>query len=334
MSDATRLKVAPNEALDEVLKLIRNELQAIDLLLNQEVASLLPEVADIAQHVLLAGGKRLRPTALALSALSVGKDYPFKQVVHCSAAMELLHTATLIHDDVIDETSSRRGKPTANKLFGNSASVLSGDALLAKAMLLVIDGGDRNLMNVITNAVIAMSEGAVQEIMHRGSVNLSEEHYFEVVKRKTASFVSACCCAGALIAGADEATAECLSSYGFHVGIAFQVVDDLLDYLGDPSKTGKSIGTDFIEGNATLPLIYLMKNGHSDKAKRLFSGRERPEALTELALLIQTSGSADYSMDIAAQHIITATNKLKMLPESPACEGLKSIAQFTISREI
>src|SRR5687768_14737859 len=272
MSAATYVSRAPElTPATAFLELVKPDLAAIEDRLNREIASDVRSVYSLSGHVLCAGGKRLRPAMVALSAQAINSNADSARVQTVGAAVELVHMATLVHDDVVDDTSTRRGHPTANAVFGNGIAVLTGDYLLAKAMRLLALDGDLRIIRTVSDITIEMSEGEVMELAAAGDPNLSLASYFEILRKKTAVFVEGCCRCGALIAGADSEREAALAQYGYHLGMAFQIADDLLDYTGDPSVTGKPLGSDLRDGRATLPFLYALQGGiDSERLGRLF----------------------------------------------------------------
>ena len=249
------------------------EIAAVELELAKQVRSQVKPVSTIGAHVLQSGGKRLRPAFLKLSAKVCGLPFAEERAHKLSACMEMIHMATLIHDDVIDHADTRRGRPTASSIYGNTASILTGDVLLSKAMAILAIDGDLEIIRTVSNAVVELAEGEVRELESRNKFDLDEEEHYEILRMKTASFIQCCCEVGARLSGADLAFRDALGAYGHHIGMAFQIADDLLDYTGDKKATGKPLATDFREGCATLPLIYLIP---------LLSPSEREVTATEI----------------------------------------------------
>ncbi len=231
------------------------DLQAVEQLLNSEIRSDVRAAYEISGHTLSAGGKRLRPAAVLLSARAAMAEFPVKSVYASSAAVELIHMASLIHDDVVDSADQRRGRPTANAAFGNQISVLVGDYLLAKSIYLAAREGNMDVIRIFSRATVGLSEGEVLQITSRGDADTSEDVYYEIIRRKTAGFIAGCCEVGATLAEASPRVVEALTNFGMSLGIAFQIADDLLDFLADPAVTGKPRCSDLREGKMTLPLI-------------------------------------------------------------------------------
>lgn len=251
--------------------------------------------------------------------------------------MEMIHMATLIHDDVIDDSSTRRGRPTAARAFGNTAAILGGDALLAKAMLLLAKDGDVELIQVVSEAVVDLAEGEVKELEVRGDFNLDREAHLEVLRLKTASLIECCCQLGGIVTRADSSMRAALRRYGFHIGMAFQIVDDLLDYRGDLAKTGKPRATDFREGQSTLPLIYLLpelSEAETALLRRKFGNHPSDDEIRMLADWMESRGAFHRAEQDALDHCEMAKATLAAFPDSGARQVLESVAEYVVRREL
>ena len=309
-------------------------------LVEEELALRLKSDVELVNRVggltLRAGGKRLRPAFVALAAAATGLPYEPARARKLGAGLEMIHMATLIHDDVIDHAATRRGKPTAAAEMGNTASILSGDVLLARAMSLLAEDGDLDLIRTVSAAVVDMAEGEVREVEVRGDFDLRSEDHFDILQRKTAALVEACCEGGAIIAGAPRAVTEALKAYGHHVGLAFQIADDLLDYRGDPAKTGKPLAGDFREGQATLPLILLrerLSEAEAQNVRTKFGGGVTDDELRMYADWMETRGAFAEAERIAKAHVEEALKALDALPNTPERELLETIAEYVVRRE-
>src|ERR1700722_897418 len=255
---ASTLKTLVDGVMDPILlEQLSDEVTAVEEELISQTASAVPLVERVGRHILGAGGKRIRPAFVALGALATGLSFESLRARRIGAVVEMIHMATLVHDDVSDDSHTRRGQPTAHKLFGNAETILAGDVLLAKAMAMLASDDDHVLVRAVADSVIEMAEGEVLELQVRGIFDLSEEEHLRVLRLKTASFIRACCECGALLAKASDEVRAGLRSYGEHVGLAFQIIDDVLDYRGKHFETGKAQAMDFRDGQATLPLIRL-----------------------------------------------------------------------------
>ena len=316
--------------------MVSNEIQSVERRLMELVFSKVPTVFKLSEHLLSAGGKRLRPALVALSAKVTGKPYDTERITTVGAAAELIHMATLVHDDVIDQTNVRRGCATANSFWGNKVSVLSGDHMLSKAFWLLSCDGDVRILETISSMSIAMSESEVQQAICEGNLERWKESYFDIVRGKTAGFFAACCKSGAIIGGASPAVQESLYDYGMQLGVAFQITDDILDIVGSPSMTGKPLGNDLREGKFTLPLLLMLDSVDGASRQSLFDIMGRPELSEEDILLIsktaQLSGAVGKASDIAASYASKATAALANLPAGDIKGCLESLACNIIGR--
>ena len=261
------------------LDLVRKELARVDTLLLEEGWSSVEMVREISHHILGAGGKRIRPLLLLTAARALGHhdDWTYR----LAASVELLHTATLMHDDVVDHSDWRRGRVTAHARWGHSASVLSGDVLFAKAMRILVDYGDLAILDAVTTAIIRVCEGEVMEISVSGDLETAAETYLRIIDAKTAALISVCCRVGAMAAGAPPDVVTALGAYGTHLGMAFQIVDDVLDLSADKDRWGKPLGKDLDEGTLTLPLIYTLHGADAADAERLRALLRSPQCAAD-----------------------------------------------------
>lgn len=320
----------------ETLDKIATEVALVEAELARRMNSQVALVSRVGGLTLNAGGKRLRPAFVALAAAATGLDFDPSRTRRLGAGLEMIHMATLIHDDVIDHAATRRGKPTAAAEVGNTASILTGDVLLARAMSLLAEDGDLDLIRTVSAAVVDMAEGEVREVEVRGDFNLSIEDHFDILNRKTASLIEACCESGAIVAGATDSMRAALKTYGHHVGLAFQIVDDLLDYRGDDRKTGKPIATDFREGQATLPLILLrpkLSEAEAQNVRTKFGGGVSDDELRMFADWMATRGAFAEAETMAQAHVEKALAALDALPDTPDRELLKTVAEYVVRRE-
>lgn len=317
---------------------ISTEVSAVEEVLKQELRSEVETVEQIGLHTLEAGGKRLRPALVVVSARATGRPFDVDRARRLGACLEMIHMATLIHDDVIDHSPTRRGRPTASAVFGNTASILSGDVLLAKAMAILAEDGDLEIIRAVSGAVVKLAQGEVRELEVRGNVHLSEEEHFSILNLKTASLISCCCEVGARVANATDEEREALCSYGYHLGIAFQIVDDLLDYRGNSSDTGKAIATDYVEGCATLPLIRLIPMLNPEDRSKIteWFGSEAEattkENLEHLVSLMEALGVFKQVDKTARDHIDCGQAALQLLPDSPHRNLLNTVGRFVVER--
>ncbi len=319
----------------EVLAKLSEEIALGEKELQQQLCSDVDLVQSIGLHTLNAGGKRLRPALVTLSAAATSNEFDASRTRRLGACMELIHMATLVHDDVIDEAKTRRGVPTAASIYGNTAAILSGDVMLAKAMRILALDGDLEIIQRVSSVVVDLAEGETLELSHRGNLFLSKYDYFEVLRRKTATFIECCCSVGAMAAKAKSPMRHALESFGLSIGMAFQIADDLLDYCGDSMSTGKPKLADFQEGCATLPLIEFMQ--HSDGPLRDELAGYFGKALTELEgqriyNLMSQSGAFRSAESEAMKFVCEAKDALDQLPNSPEVEVLRSVSDFVVLR--
>jgi octaprenyl-diphosphate synthase len=318
------------------MRQIAEEVRAVEQELYRQVSSQVELVAQIGKHTLEAGGKRLRPAFVSLSAKATGLSYDPARARLLGACMEMIHMATLIHDDVIDHSDTRRGRATASSVFGNTGSILTGDVLLSKAMSILAHDGDIEIIRKVSDAVVEMAEGEVHELELRGIYDVTEAQHLNVLRMKTASFIESCCEVGALIAGASAEQRLALRTYGHHVGLAFQIVDDLLDYRGSTDRTGKPLATDYKEGCATLPLIYLSSKLAPDEAelaRKNFGNGATEEELRWLVSCMRDRGTFDDVESSAMAHLDAAVAAISILPELSARGLLSAVAHFVLRRD-
>lgn len=292
---------SPPPNLDSIRATIASDLDAIDGVIRSRLRSDVTLVNQIAEYIISAGGKRLRPALVALTGnLTGAKPAATRQM---AAVIEFIHTATLLHDDVVDESTLRRGRQTANAAFGNAASVLVGDFLYSRAFQMMVEVGSMPVMGVMAEATNIISEGEVLQLMNVGDADTSEENYLRVVRYKTAKLFEAGCRVGAILGGANPADQEALATYGTHLGTAFQLIDDVLDYTGDDGETGKHVGDDLAEGKPTLPLIFILREGNAAQKALVRSAIEQGENPNIDAVLeaIRTSGALAYARAAAAR---------------------------------
>ena len=311
---------------------LTQEMQAVDALIRASLHTEVALVSQVAEYIISAGGKRLRPQLLLLSARALG--YQGEQHYNLAAVIEFIHTATLLHDDVVDESALRRSRATANALFGNAASVLVGDFLYSRAFQMMVSAGSMRVMQVLADATNVISEGEVLQLMNIGNVDMDEAAYLQVINYKTAKLFEAAARVGAILAGAEPAVEESLARYGQHLGSAFQIIDDVLDYSGNAAEIGKDLGDDLAEGKTTLPLIYVMREGTAEHAAAVRAALEQADRqqLPQVLTAIAATGALEYSRQVAQQEAERALACLDGLPESPYRESLATLTQIAVSR--
>jgi octaprenyl-diphosphate synthase len=319
------------------LEMIRPDMEAVETRIQAEITSEVRQVNTLASHVLYSGGKRLRPAMVSLAARTVNENPAIDRLEVVGAAAELVHMATLVHDDVVDNTSTRRGQPTANAIFGNGVAVLSGDFLLARAMCLLVHDGDIRIIRAVTEITVEMSEGEVLEILATNNPSLPYDHYFEILRKKTAVFVEGCCRCGAIVGGADAAAEAALAEFGHHLGMAFQIADDLLDYAGNPVSTGKAIGSDLRDGRVTLPLLLALHDA-SETDRKLFLTSFGNSACSDEDVNNVVNAMAGYNVfertrAVALMHKEQADSALAQLPPGKARDAFSALTEYVIQRD-
>lgn len=320
----------------DLLDQISQEVQDVEDELNHQIRSKVAMVERVGLLTLRAGGKRLRPAFVTLAAKATGNSFNVERARILGASLEMVHMATLIHDDVIDNASTRRGRPTACAEYGNTFAILAGDSLLARAMLLLARDGDVDLVRVVAESIADVAQGEVRELEVRGDFDLDEATHLEILRMKTASFIECCCEIGGMVAGATPEVCKALRLYGHHVGMAFQIVDDLLDYRGDRSKTGKPRATDFREGQATLPLIYLrekLSDAEANLARLRFGNNPSDDEIRMLTDWMDTRGAFDRAERLARSYTDRGLEALNDLPATSSRELLETVAEYVMRRD-
>jgi octaprenyl-diphosphate synthase len=319
-------------SLREVRELVADDLLRLDRCIIDSLRSEVALVNDVAHYIIAGGGKRLRPLLVLLSARSCG--YPGSRHVEASAIVEFIHTATLLHDDVVDGSELRRGRETANSVFGNEASVLVGDFLYSRAFQMMVRIGQMRIMEIMADATNTIAEGEVLQLMNCHDPDTDEARYFAVIRSKTATLFEAGARAAAVLAGADAATEAALGEYGLRLGTAFQLVDDALDYSGSAMEMGKNMGDDLAEGKPTLPLIHAMREGTADQRGVIRRAIEQG-GLDDLDLVrsaIESTGALNYTARLAREQADAAAASLAALPESEFRLALESLAHIAVDR--
>ena len=325
--------------LDEIRALVGADMTAVDTVIRSRLKSAVPLVDQVAEHIIAGGGKRLRPLIVLLSAHAAAGGRPLGDERHLEAAafIEFIHTATLLHDDVVDHSSKRRGRDTANAVFGNEASVLVGDFVYSRAFQIMAATGSHRVMEIMSDATNVIAEGEVLQLMNAHDPDTSEERYLEVIYRKTARLFEAGAQVAAVLSGADEAAQSALASYGRHLGAAYQLIDDVLDYRSDPATRGKNLGEDLAEGKPTLPLIHALRNATGEEAATIRSAITHDGGeVVDIQRIIQSidrTGGIDYTRDRAMSESDQAVAALAPLPPSPYREGLAELARVAVGRD-
>jgi octaprenyl-diphosphate synthase len=319
--------------LDALYALIAKDMQAVDAVIRARLHSDVVLVRQVAEYIIQSGGKRMRPALVLLVAGAFG--YQGRNHHELAAVVEFIHTATLLHDDVVDESSLRRGRDTANALFGNAASVLVGDFLYSRAFQMMVNVGDMRVMEVLSDATNIIAEGEVLQLMNVHDADVGIDGYLRVIRYKTAKLFEAASRLGAILGGADAETEAAMATYGMHLGTAFQLVDDVLDYSGDQEEIGKSLGDDLAEGKPTLPLIHVMQHGNAEQAacvRRAIETGGRDEFPAVLAA-VQATGALDETRRYAEAEAAIAKKALERLPASQYKESLIELSSFAVARK-
>jgi len=338
--------------IEEIYKSVEREFKTVNQLISSQLSSDVPLVEKIGQYIVESGGKRMRPLMVLLVNQAI-RDSQAKNLdsdlsntnslsttdikdKHCTLAtvIEFLHTATLLHDDVVDASSMRRGNLTANANWGNAPSVLVGDFLYSRAFQMMVDMGNLPVMNVLSNATNVIAEGEVLQLMNCKNPDVSEEAYFKVIKNKTAMLFEAASHSAAILSHASDELIEAMKEFGLQVGLAFQLVDDMLDYIGDAQTMGKNVGDDLAEGKPTLPLIFAMKHGTEKESQMIRKAIRSGDTshLEEICVAVKRSGALDYTEQAANKAFNKACDCLELLADSPSKNALFGLAKLTIER--
>lgn len=314
------------------LSLIADDMLGMDAVIGERLKSEVPLVSQVAQYIVAAGGKRLRPALLLLMCGALG--YRGDQRYNLAAVVEFIHTATLLHDDVVDESTLRRGRATANESFGNPASVLVGDFLYSRAFQMMVDAGDMRVMQTLAEATNVIAEGEVLQLMNMHDASLSEEGYLRVIRSKTAKLFEASARLAALLAGSPPLVEQSCADYGQALGTAFQVIDDVLDYDGDVLEMGKNLGDDLREGKATLPLIIAMQRGTGAERNIVKQAIESGGAgqIDSVIAIVKKTGALQATRQAAAAEAQRALDALQALPQNPYSEALRNLASQLLER--
>lgn len=329
------LHEAVGKPQDRLADLLTTDMEAVNRLIRARMASEhAPRIPEVTAHLVEAGGKRLRPMLTLAAAHICGYGGPYH--IHLAATVEFIHTATLLHDDVVDESTRRRGRPTANLLWDNKSSVLVGDYLFARSFQLMVETGNLRVLDILSNASATIAEGEVLQLTAAQDLGTDERIYLQVVRGKTAALFSAATEAGAVIAGAPEAQVQALKTYGDALGIAFQMADDLLDYEGTAQSIGKNTGDDFRERKMTLPVIKAVAK--ADATERAFwqrvieKGEQAEGDLAHALTLFKKHGALTAARADALAHAATARDALAVLPASPMRQCLSDLADYVVAR--
>jgi octaprenyl-diphosphate synthase len=316
--------------LEDIRALVKDDLASVNEVIRARLKSAVPLVDQIAEHIISGGGKRLRPMLVVLAGRACGHDG--NAHIEAAAFIEFIHTATLLHDDVVDSSSMRRGRDTANEVFGNQASVLVGDFVYSRAFQMMAALTSQPVMEIMAAATNVIAEGEVLQLMNAHDPDTTEQRYLEVIYRKTAKLFEAGAEVAAVLSNSSPAVRKALASYGRHLGTAYQLVDDVLDYRSNPTERGKNLGDDLSEGKPTLPLIHALKHGNESQraAIRLAIEKGGLTQLEPIIAAIEATGGLEYTAQLARNESAEALTALDALPGSPFKDGLIALARFSV----
>ncbi len=333
IDNSDKASVSTSDRISRLRARVDPELKAVNQLILEQLDSDIVLIRQIGVHLVHSGGKQLRPVTVLLSAGACGYQGDSVQIT-LAAVIEFIHTATLLHDDVVDASSLRRGEATANELWGNPASVLVGDFLYSRAFEMMVSAKKMEVMDIMAHTTNTIAEGEVMQLLNCHDADTSEEDYIEVIHRKTAQLFSAAAELGAVLGQQPHKIRQAMASYGMHLGTAFQLIDDLLDYCGNAAELGKNAGDDLEEGKPTLPLIYALKNGSSKQQQIIRQAIEQGgrEHIKEILEIVESTGALAYTSHLARKQVDDAKQALTVLPQSDYLEGLNELADLAIER--
>lgn len=318
--------------LESIRALVQDDLQATDHYIIAELESRIPMVKDIIEYVLTCGGKRIRPLILLLSARALA--HHGQHHITLAAVIELIHTATLLHDDVVDDSSLRRGHKTANIVWGNDASVLVGDFLYSRAFQIITNLRDNTITDIFAAAMPYIAEGEILQMVNCNNPDTTEAFYLDIIQHKTAKLFEIASQLGAVLASPHEAEIQSMSEFGLHLGMAYQLIDDALDYSRSPEETGKNVGQDIAEGKTTLPLIHAMRHSKGTDLDLLRDAIEHGASknVDRILAIIESTEAIQYTADSAKQHVSKAKQALSKIKDSPYRKALETLSDFVVSR--
>lgn len=315
-----------------IRSLVQSDLEATNNFIRTELTSDVPFINQLVEYILECGGKRIRPLLVLLAARAF--NHQQERHINLAAAIELIHTATLLHDDVVDSSTLRRGRDTAHTIWGNEASVLVGDYLYSRAFQLIVRLQNLEVMNIFADATNLIAEGEVLQLLHCKDPTTTEASYFEVIQRKTAKLFEVATQAGTALTNYSVPQMKAMQHYGMQLGIAYQLIDDALDYKSSPEEMGKNMGTDLAEGKPTLPLIHALRHGTPAETALLRHAIEKgsAEQLDSIMTIIESTGAIEYTANAAKQYVREAKTALAHIPDSPYRNALHDLAEFVVER--
>ena len=332
MTEVTPKQAGQKLSFDDVMQRCQSDMQAVDQVIHQRLSSDVALINQLSHYIVNSGGKRLRPMIAVLSA----KMFNYQGDLHhlMAAIIEFIHTATLLHDDVVDESDLRRGNETANALFGNAASVLVGDFLYSRAFEMMVDVDDMRVMQILATTTNVIAEGEVMQLMNIHDAETSEEKYMEVIYCKTARLFEAATQLGAILCNRNEEEEQAMAAYGRYLGTAFQLIDDVMDYSSNSEEMGKNVGDDLAEGKPTLPLIYAIQKGSAEQVALIKLAIEKGgyDKIDQVQAIIQQTDALSYTEDMAQKQAQLAIDALDCLPDSEYKTLLENIAHLSVHR--
>jgi len=323
---------SPKSDLEPILKLVSDEMVQVNQLIERRLRSDIALISQLSAYLVHSGGKRLRPLTVLLAAGAC--QHRGSSQIALAAVVEFIHTATLLHDDVVDASELRRGRATANSIWGNESSVLVGDFLYSRAFEMMVEVGNMRVMEIMATTTNQIAEGEVMQLLNIGSPDTTEAQYLETIRRKTAKLFETAAQLGAVISNQSTTTEQALARYGLHLGTAFQLIDDVLDYSADSAALGKNIGDDLAEGKPTLPVINAIQRGSDTERRMLRDAIERGglDRIDDVVAAIESTGSLAYTARRARQQAELARKALGMIPDTPYKQALSDLAVFAVER--
>lgn len=313
-------------------QLIKHEMATLDTVIRNDLGSQVPLINTVGEYIISAGGKRIRPLLTILCGKLLGND---STILYKMAAMvEYIHTATLLHDDIVDESGLRRGRPTSNAVFGNAASVLVGDFIYTRAFQMMVQSNSLRVLQIMADSTNIISEGEVLQLLNIGRSDLTEVEYFKVIESKTAKLFEASARVAAIVSDASETQENALANYAIYLGTAFQIVDDILDYNSSAEVMGKNVGDDLLEGKVTLPLIYVLANGTSEEIALVKDAIDNPKNadIAQIVAIVNNGMALDYCKDMARSYVTKAQAELEIFTNNQYRDVLHKIAQLSTER--